>query len=186
MTVHTRLIRGIRRHLVVATAVAVVLTSSALAGGVMASAASKAAKPVPWPAAHTKVFLYVDTDAAAKEGIYGDCQQGSIFQRGQQILFRVSGTSGGVTLTTATVRVLNVIIPGVKAPLPLVFGAHTFGVKTGAAPPEYYVVPWTVPKNYPLGVVNFQVHVVSKTVGKFNTYWTQIPIVSSDLTIVKA
>jgi len=186
MAVHTRLIRGIRRHFVVATAVAVVLTGTALAGGAIASAASKTAKPAPWPAAKTKVFLYVDTDAAAKEGVYGDCQQGSVFQRGQQVLFRVSGTSGGVTLTTSDVRVFNVVIPGVKAPLPLAWGAHTYGVKTGAVPPEYWTVPWTVPKTYPLGVVNFHVHVVSKTSGAFNVDWTQIPIVSSDLTIVKA
>jgi len=186
MTPDTRLTGGVRRHLAVAVAVAVVLVGCAVTGGALAWATATTAKPAPWPAATTKVFLYVDTDAAAKEGVYGDCQQGSVFQPGQQVLFRVAGTAGHLTLTSGNVRLFDVVIPGVSAPLPLAYGAHTFGVKTGAVPPEYWTVPWTVPKTYPLGVVNFQVHVISKTPNAFNVTWTQIPITSSDLTIVKA
>jgi hypothetical protein len=185
------------KHLLIATAVAVV-TGGALAGGAIASAASPSTHPagvtattkagVPWPAKTTTVFLYVDTEAAASEGVLGDCEQANLFQHGQQILFRVAGTEthSGVTLQPADVSVLNVNIPGVKKAIPFVWGEHSFGVVKGDAPPEYWTAVWTVPKNYPLGVVNFNVHAVAKTNSKLSIIWHQIPIVASSLTIVKA
>lgn len=198
MTLTRRLKTVGRKHLLIATSVAVV-AGGALAGGAIASAASPSTHPagvtattvkagVPWPAKTTKVFLYVDTEAAASEGVLGDCEQANLFQHGQQILFRVAGTEtpSGVTLQPADVSVLNVNIPGVKKAIPFVWGEHSFGVVKGDAPPEYWTAVWTVPKNYPLGVVNYNVHAVAKSSSKINIIWHPIPIVASSLTIVKA
>lgn len=187
MNVRTRLV-GVarrhllaRRHLVITLGVAVLLF--ALTGGAIALAAVRTAAPAPWPSAAPKVMLYVDTEAAAAEGVYADCQQGSVFTVGNSVLFRVAGEYGDVALTPSNVSVFEVNIPGVKAPLPLAWGAHTFGVKKGFAPPEYWTVAWQVPTKYPLGVVNFTVTVISKTAKQFSLVWSQIPISSSDLTI---
>lgn len=188
MTIHERLAGGVRRHLAVTVAAVVVAGAMAFAGGALAGASANTAKPAPWPSASQKYFLYVDTDAAATEGIYGDCQQGSVFPQGSQVLFRVAGTYDGKALTTTNTRLIEVILPGVSKPLQMAYAAHTYGVKKGATPPEYWTVAWTVPKTYTLGVVNFRIHVQSVATGSkgFAFSWTQIPISSSDLTITAA
>jgi len=187
-----------RRHLVVAVS-AVFLAGGVLVGGAMAWASTTHSRSattttttvpgVPWPSKTSKLYLYVDTDAAATEGVYGDCQQGSYFDQGQMVLFRVAGTlePAGVALTPSNIRVMSVDIPGVKS-IPLVWGTHNFGVKKGAKAPQYWTAAWSVPKKFPLGVVNFYIHVValkSKT-STDSLVWTQIPITASDLTIVTA
>lgn len=170
-----------------ALVVAAVLVGGVLAGGAIASASSTTVKGVPWPARSSKIVLYVDTEAGAVEGTLGDCEQANLFQRGQTILFRAAAvqSSTGKTLLPAQVRTFKVEIPG-EASVPLTFGEHSYGVKTGSLPPDYWTGIWKVPAKYPLGVVNFTVHVSTRTTPSESVSWHQIPIVASSLTIVKA
>jgi len=190
LTLVSRLRRGARKHLLVAAIVPVMLVGGALAGGSTAFASAPHSTPpgAPWPAATSKIFLYVDTEAAATEGIYGDCQQGNDFQQGQQVLFRVAGTqtSSGAALQPSGIRILAVDIPG-QASIPFVWGEHDYGMKPGTTvAPEYWTAVWKVPSNYPLGNVNFYIHVVLKNSSSTSLVWKQIPLVASSLTIVKA
>lgn len=197
----TRRLRTIgRRHLLIATSL-VVVTGGALAGGAMASAAALAKAPatastttttttlpaVPWPGASTPVYLYVDTESAATQGIYGDCEQGNEFVRGEQVLFRVAGTleSAAAALTPTNTSIMAVDIPGMRT-IPLVFGTHSYGIKPGSKyAPEYWTAVWKVPASYPLGTVNFYIHAVAlkSATSKVSFVWRQIPLVASSLTI---
>ena len=179
-------LKGARSPWILGASLVVVLGS--LTAGVMASASTGAGKkPVPWPAPTQKIFMYVDTDSAATQGVYGDCEQGNLFQPGQQVLFRASAAlaSTGATLQPTQVREFDVIIPGSPATtIPMVFMAHTFGVETGAAPPEYWTGVWKIPTTYPLGVVNFSVKLVTRSKPSVSVTWHQIPITAADLTVV--
>lgn len=170
-----------------ALVVAAVLVGGVLAGGAIASASSSTVKGVPWPARTSKIVLYVDTEAGAPEGSLGDCEQANLFTRGQTILFRAAAVqaSTGKTLLPAQVRTFKVEIPG-QPSVPLTFAEHSLGVKTGSQPPDYWTGVWKVPSSYTLGVVNFTVRVVTRTTPAEAVSWHQIPITSSDLTIVKA
>ena len=167
-------------------ALAIIVLAGALTGGAIASATTTP-KSTPWPHSNGRVFFYVDTEAAATEGIYGDCEQASEFQPGQQILFRAAAQfqKTGANVEPAQVKTFEVLVPGV-APIPLEWGIHSYGVVAGDPSPEYWTGVWTVPENYPLGVVSFRVYMVTKTSPSYAVAWRQIPIVTSSLTIVPA
>lgn len=167
-------------------ALALVVVGGVMAGGAIASATT-APKGVPWPAVKSKVFIYVDTEAAANEGVLGDCEQANLFQPGQTVLFRASAqlAKTGVTLQPAQIRTFKVLIPG-QAAIPLVYAEHDYGVVPGKKPGYYWTGVWKIPASYPLGIVNFRVNVLTRTKPAISANWTQIPIVASSLTVVPA
>jgi hypothetical protein len=106
------------------------------------------------------LFLYVDTvtGGASNPKPAGDCVQTNTFLRGQQVVFRMYGINiadHGANLTSANVASAFVRIPGL-AKIPLKFGNH--------GTTSYWTAAWTVGQHYPLGVVDFSVHVVTKAV----------------------
>lgn len=179
----TRIAR-VKAHPLLAV-LAVIVAAGVVAGGAMASA-STTSKGAPWPAAKSKIFLYVDTEAAATEGVYGDCEQANLFEHGQSVLFRAAAqvAKTGVTLQPSQITTFEVLVPGEK-PIPLVYGVHNFGMDKGVkTPPDYWTGVWKVPAKYPLGIVRFKVKVVTKTKPAVTATWAQIPIEASSLTIV--
>jgi hypothetical protein len=105
-----------------------------------------------------KLFLYVDTVNGGQYKPNGDCAMNNVFQPGQTVVFRMDGVeiaTGGTDLTGQTVRGAFVKIPGEKNQT-LYFGNHG---KT-----SYWTAGWAIPKNYPLGTVNFTVWVTTKAV----------------------
>jgi hypothetical protein len=107
-----------------------------------------------------KLFLYVDTvnGGAYKPG--GDCAMSNLFQPGQVVVFRMEGiqvATGGIDLTNKNVLNAFVVIPG-EAHQPMFFSNHGLN--------SYWTAGWTIPKTYPLGIVNFSVWVTTKAVVK--------------------
>jgi hypothetical protein len=99
----------------------------------------------------------------------------------------VNAAAGGIDLTSATVLAAYVKVPGL-ARIPMVYGTH------GKA--SYWTAAWTVGKTYPMGIVDFWVHVTTSAVpatatspavpqesGTFSQVGLAPP---SQLTIVKA
>jgi hypothetical protein len=152
----------------------------ASAGAMLAAAAPGAAAqaaPASSPAATTtttlappaqgvgahKVFMYVDTvTGGGTPKPAAGCAQTNLFQRGQTVVFRMYGVNvaaGGVNLTSANVAFAYVQIPGVKA-VPMKFGNHGTN--------SYWTGAWTIGSTYPLGVVDFSVHLTTDRVPPAN------------------
>ena len=111
-----------------------------------------------------KVILYVDTiTGGGTPTPAAGCAQTNLFQPGQLVVFRMYGVNaaaGGVNLTPQTVLNAYVKVPGL-ARIPMVYGTH------GKA--SYWTAPWSIAANYPLGIVNFWIHVTTKAVPKTAT-----------------
>ncbi len=107
-----------------------------------------------------KVFLYVDTvtGAGSNPAPAAGCAQTNLFQPGQVVVFRMDGVNaaaGGIDLTADTVLNAYVKVPGLTR-IPMVYGTH------GKA--SYWTAAWTVGATYPIGIVDFWVHVTTKAV----------------------
>jgi hypothetical protein len=114
----------------------------------------------------------------------------NLFQPGQTVVFRMDGiqvATGGTDLTSANVANAFVKIPG-EPNQKMYFGNH--------GKHSYWTAGWSVPKNYPLGIVNFSVWVTTKAVlatasspaiGEQTGMFSQAGLAPpSQLTIVKA
>ena len=138
------------------------------------------------------LFMYVDTvtGAGSNPAPAAGCAQTNLFEPGQVVVFRMDGVNvaaGGINLTGANVANAWVKIPGLKA-IPMFFGNHGTN--------SYWTGAWTIAKNYPLGIVDFAVHVVTKPVPATSTaaavpaqsgIFTQAGLAPpSRLTVVKA
>jgi len=104
------------------------------------------------------IFMYVDTVAGGNYKPVSDCTMTNLFQPGQTVVFRMDGVNvaaGGVNLTAANVASAWITIPGVKAQT-MSYGTH--------GKFSYWTTGWAIPTNYPVGTVNFVVHVITKAV----------------------
>lgn len=84
------------------------------------------------------------------------CSQTNIFRQGQVVVFRMWGINvkaGGVALTDKNVKSAVVNIPGTD-PIPMVYGTH------GTV--SFWSAPWKTSTSTPIGVVNFNITVVTK------------------------
>ncbi len=138
-----------------------------------------------------KVFLYVDTiTGGGTPTPAAGCAQTNLFQPGQVVVFRMDGVNaaaGGINLTPDTVLNAYVKVPGLTR-IPLVYGTH------GKA--SYWTAAWTISSSYPVGIVDFWVHVTTKAVPRTATSlavpeesgnFTQVGLAPpSQLTVVKA
>ena len=101
------------------------------------------------------VFLYVDTvngtrPVGAKPRPIG-CTQTNVFQRGEQVVFRIWGSEAdtGAVLSTENVKYAYVKLPG-QPNLKLNWGAH--GSSTNRV--WFWTSAWIVPADYPLGSID--------------------------------
>jgi hypothetical protein len=138
-----------------------------------------------------KVFLYVDTiTGGGTPTPSAGCAQTNLFQPGQVVVFRMDGVNaaaGGINLTPGTVLNAYVKVPGL-ARIPMVYGTH------GKA--SYWTAAWTIGATYPVGIVDFWVHVTTQAIPKTATSpavpeeggnFTQVGLAPpSQLTVVKA
>lgn len=114
-----------------------------------------------------KVFFNVDTvqGAGGKVKLPADaaCSMSNLFQRGEVVVFRMYGvhvSTGGNDLTNVSVAKATVKIPGVPKALPMFYSTHPTKPKAVS----YWTAAWPVPANYPLGVVDYTVTVVTNPV----------------------
>lgn len=135
-----------------------------------------------WPngAKKSMVFMYVDTVTAPVGKPAAVCAQTNFFKRGQRVVFRISAFDKrtGKPLTAKDVRYMYVKIPGIANQGPAAFGKHG---KDPAAAPWFWTIGWTIPADYPLGVVAFEV-VVKTKLGDFG-YFMQPPVAAAQLTV---
>ena len=142
----------------------------------------QAATPTPTPVQGAKP-LAVILSADTVSGIYGyadnateKCAQTNLFHPGQMVVFRMWANdvkNGGYPVTPATVQkgypVIN--IPGVKPAVAMSYVGEPYTAPVNKQI-GYWEAHWTIPSNYPLGVINFNITVktLPATVGK-----TKIP-----------
>lgn len=149
----------------VATALAAPASAQAPVGaetptGAQAPAGAQApTQDKPFPGDQADAFIYVDLVNSprppANKPRAKSCTQLSAFKRGERVVFRVWGVESetGDALTTENVKYAYVKIPGQADNIKLNFGPHGSG--TGRS--SFWTAGWSVPLDYPLGVVSFRV-----------------------------
>lgn len=159
------------------------LALAAIAAGALVSgpAATAQVQPPAWPSAKTKVFIAADTVTATS--IYGYVpavlgKQENFFPRTAGVKFRMYAIDLKTkkVLTSKDVKFAYVTIPG-QPNLKLAYGKQ--GKTAGA--PRLWTGTWSIPADYPLGVVQFRILVKtkSKRVGSFQ----QTPVAAAQLTV---
>jgi hypothetical protein len=135
----------------------------------------------PWPAGKIKVFIAADTVTARSS--YGNVpavlgKQENFFSQTAGVKFRMYAIDLKTkkVLTAADVRFARVEIPG-QPNLKLRYKKQ--GTKAGS--PRLWTGTWSIPPDYPLGVVPFRIVVKtkSKRVGTFQ----QAPVAAAQLTV---
>jgi hypothetical protein len=147
-----------------------------LLAGIVAALGAVAAPAFAQVPEKLNVFLYVDTvngtrPVGAKPRPIG-CTQTNIFQRGEQVVFRIWGSEAdtGAVLSTENVKYAYVKLPG-SPNLKLNWGAH--GSSTNRV--WFWTSAWIVPADYPLGSINARI-VFKTEANKFGLYDYQMTI----------
>jgi hypothetical protein len=143
-----------------------------------------AADPPSWPPGKAQVFVSADTATATSSSGNVPDRPGKLenfFPRTAGVLFRMYAIDLKTKkiLTGADVKYAYVTIPG-QPNLKLAYGK----VGTGAEAPELWTGVWTIPADYPLGVVKFRILV--KTNAKRYGSFEQTPVSAARLTVLKA
>jgi hypothetical protein len=131
---------------------------------------------VPFPAP-TVVQYFVSASTVNSTG-----ELSSYFPVGSTVTFRAfaTETKTGNIVKPADLKYFNVMIPGQKA-LKL---SYKEPAKTKPPAPWRWTATWTVPADFPLGLVNFKVSLKSKSNGYGS--FVQIPVATSQLNVTKA
>jgi hypothetical protein len=162
------------------------LALSAVAVGalVLGPAALAQAEPPAWPLGKAQVFISADTVTATS--IYGHVpavlgKQENFFPRTAGVKFRMYAVDVKTkkVLTAKDVKFAYVTIPG----QPNVKLAYAKQGRTAGAP-RLWTGTWSIPPDYPFGVVPFRILVktTSKRIGSFQ----QTPVAASQLTVAAA
>lgn len=137
-----------------------VVTASSAVAATAPTTTTTLAPPAQGNGVHS-IFMYVDTiTGGGSPKPTAGCAMTNLFQPGQVVVFRMYGinaAAGGLDLTPQMVATAYVAVPGVGQ-IPLVYGNHGEN--------SYWTAAWTVGANYPVGIVNFSVHVTTHTIPK--------------------
>jgi hypothetical protein len=153
-----------------------VLAALVMAAGVatiVATSALSQASPPSWPpGGPAQVFIWADT-------VTGDTgKQENFFSRLSTVAFRAYAvdlkTKQVITPTQA--RYFYVKIPG-QPNVKMTYGPQGSGKKA----PLLWTGKWTIPTDYPLGVVDFRVLVHTKA--RHHGVFQQAPVAASQLTV---
>jgi hypothetical protein len=129
-------------------------------------AATSTPAPIPTPAppftgAKRSIMASVDTvqGAGGRPAPAIGCSQTNLFRQGQVVVFRLWGINvklGGVSLAPKNVKSIELLIPGVAAPLVFAYGNH------GTV--AFWAVPWRTTSTTSIGLVDYTVVIKTKTV----------------------
>lgn len=157
---------------------------AALGAAALATAVFAAEGPPSWPPGKAQVFIAADTATAPSSFGNVPAQVGRLenfFPRTAGVLFRMYAVDLKTkkVLTGKDVKYAYVVIPG-QPNLKLTYGK----VGTASGAPELWTGVWSIPPDYPLGIVNFRILVKTnaKRVGSFQ----QTPVSAAQLTVLKA
>jgi hypothetical protein len=144
----------------------------------------------PWPAKNVKVAFFVETVTASKnESVWGAwantaCTRTNFFPRKERIVWHITAvdTKTGDVIEAEDVKYAYLKIPGLPN-LKLKYGPH--GRDPATAPWNWYY-GWDVPPDYPLGLVDYQIVVKTKSMKRAGEVATfkEFPLASEQLTIV--
>ena len=133
-----------------------------------------------FPAPKSAIFLAADTVTASGNAL-GAGVRANYFARGASVVFRAfaGDTKTGRVLTDKDVKFFYVTIPG-QPNLKLAFSKQG----TAASAAWLWTATWTVPADYPLGLVPFRVLI--QTNAKQRGSFQQMPVATAQLTITNA
>lgn len=162
-------------------------TGAAVAAAAIAFAASAPAQAPPpspsWPPGKAQVFIWADT-VTAPTSTYGYVpsivgKQENFFPQTAGVVFRAYAVDLKTkkVLTPKDVKYFYVKIPN-QPNLKLTYGTQGSGSKA----PSLWTATWSIPPDYALGVVPFQILVRTKT----NRYgaFVQAPVAAAQLTVI--
>ena len=135
---------------------------------------------VPFPAQKSAIFLAADTVTASGNAL-GAGVRTNRFARGASVVFRAfaGDTKTGRVLTDKDVRYFYLTIPG-QPNLKLAFSKQG----TAASAAWLWTATWTVPADYPLGLVPFRLLIQTKA--KQRGIFQQVPVATAQLTVTVA
>lgn len=150
----------------------------AVAGtAVVATAVGGAQTPteVPFPAPKV-VQYFVSAQTVNSAG-----QLANFFPRGSTVTFNAfaAETKTGSIATKDNLKYFNVMIPGQKA----IKLAYTAPAVTKPPVPWRWAATWTIPADFPLGLVSVKLSLKSKSNGYGS--FVQLPVATSQLTVTK-
>lgn len=153
----------------------VIAAGGLVAAGLAAAVAAQNPGETPFPAPKvTSIFVTTRTVTPPGSSL-GDGVLTNYFAAGSQVVFRAFAgeTKTGKVLTGDDVKYFYVQIPG-QPPLKLTYGKDSNWPWSGT---------WTIPANFPLGIVPFKtlIQTKSKQYGSF----VQLPVATSQLTVTK-
>ena len=155
-----------------------VLTLAVGVTAVAVTAVGGAQTPTEVPFPSPKVVPYfVSTQTVTSAGALSN-----YFPQGSAVVFRAFAgqTKSGKILTGDDTRYFYVKIPG----QPNLKLNYTPLAKKGLLAPWPWTANWTIPADYPLGLVQFKVLLKTKA-DQYGSF-VQIPVVTSQLTVTKA
>lgn len=136
---------------------------------------------VPFPAPKVVQYFVSAQTISAPEGTQGAGVVSNYFAQGSTVVFRAFAgeTKSGRVFTADDAKYFYVKIPG----QPNVKLTYTPSTKKGLPEPWPWTASWTIPADYPTGIVEVQVLLKSKSggYGKF----VQVPVATSQLTVTK-
>ena len=153
-----------------------ILTVGVTAVVVTAVGGAQTPTETPFPSP-TVVQFFVSTETVTNAG-----ELSNLFPRGSTVVFRAfAGQSKtGKVLTADDTRYFYVTVPG-QPNLKLTYKP----VSKKVLPAWNWTATWTIPADYPLGLVQFKVLLRTKGPAQFGSF-VQIPVGSSQLTVTKA
>lgn len=160
----------------------VILGAAFAAAALSASAlAAEAPKETPFPVPATEgLFVAAQTVNASSAG--GGILQNQ-YVRGSTVVFRVFAgeTKTGLVLRPGTVRFAYIKVPG-QPNLKLVWTGPFAKNDPDAQWP--WKASWTIPNDYPFGLVDFKVLIKAKS-GKVGSF-VQAPVATAQLSVIRA
>ena len=177
--------------LLVAGITALVFAATAVAADPLPYGQTVPGPTNPWPGKkNVKVGFYVETVTASKnESVWGlwantACTRTNFFRPRERAVWHISmyDLKTGKVIEAADVKYAYLKIPG-QPNLKLKYGPHG---KDPLVAPWNWFYGWDIPPDYPLGIVDYQIVVKTKSmkeageVGKF----TEFPLKPEQMTIV--
>ena len=144
----------------------------------------------PWPGKNVKVAFYVETLTSSKnESVWGGsantaCTRTNFFPRTERVVWHITmiDAKTGKPVEAADVKYAYLKIPG-QPNLKLKYGPHG---KDPLVAPWNWFYGWDIPPDYPLGLVDYQIVVKTKSMthqGEVATF-KEFPLAPEQLTIV--
>jgi hypothetical protein len=158
------------------TLVVAAIVATALALTATTPAANAPFPMNPYPGASTDYAFYLQTlfghGSKVKPAKY--CAQSSVFQRGNQVVFRlyIVDAHTGHVMNGKDLSRVTVEIPGVPDQL---MGFKPQGGNPDATAPWLWSVAWVIPADYPVGTFAFKINATIKKTGKTVTYDPVVP-----------